>query len=123
MIKIETQDAPKALGPYSLGIIVNGMIYTSGMLGINPSTNELEETIELQAEQAFKNVEAILKEGYSNLDNEVKTTVYLSNLANFGIVNGIYDKYFLSKPARSLCEVKILLKGALIEIEAIAQVK
>lgn len=123
MIKIETQDAPKALGPYSQGIIANGMIYTSGMLGINPNTNVLEETIELQAEQAFKNIEAILKEGNSSLDNVVKTTVYLSNLANFGIVNDIYDKYFISKPARSLCEVKSLPKGALIEIEAIALVK
>lgn len=123
MEKVVTENAPKALGPYSQGIIINGMVYTSGMLGINPKTNTLEDGIENQANQAFKNIEAIVTMAGSSLDKVVKTTVYLSDLSNFGIVNDIYDKYFISKPARSLCEVKALPKGALIEIEAIAYIE
>ena len=118
---ITTKKAPEALGPYSVGIISNGLIYTSGMLGINPSTNTLEEGIEKQANQAFKNIEAILNEANSSLDKVIKTTLFLSDLANFSIVNEIYAKYFTSKPSRSCVEVKKLPKGALLEIEVIAE--
>ena len=120
MKKVETNEAPKALGPYSQGIIANGFIYTSGMLGINPLTNELENGIEKQAEQAFKNIEGIITAANSSLDKVIKTTVFLSDIANFSIVNHIYAKYFISNPARSLVEVSKLPKGALIEIEAVA---
>ena len=118
---ITTKKAPEAVGPYSVGIISNGLIYTSGMLGINPLTNTLEEGIEKQANQAFKNIEAILNEANSSLDKVIKTTLFLSDLANFSIVNEIYAKYFTSKPSRSCVEVKKLPKGALLEIEVIAE--
>lgn len=119
---VETKNAPKALGPYSQAIISNNLVYTSGQLGINPLTNTLEEGIELQANQAFKNISEILKVAGSSLDKVIKTTLFLSDLANFTIVNEIYAKYFTSNPARSCVEVKKLPKDALLEIEVIAEV-
>lgn len=119
---VETKNAPKALGPYSQAIISNNLVYTSGQLGINPLTNTLEEGIELQANQAFKNISEILKVAGSSLDKVIKTTLFLSDLANFSIVNEIYAKYFTSNPARSCVEVKKLPKDALLEIEVIAEV-
>ena len=119
---VETKNAPKALGPYSQAIISNNLVYTSGQLGINPLTNILEEGIELQADQAFKNISEIIKVAGSSLDKVIKTTLFLSDLANFSIVNEIYAKYFTSNPARSCVEVKKLPKDALLEIEVIAEV-
>ena len=117
---INTNEAPKALGPYSQGIYVNGVLYTSGQLGINPKTNILEEEIENQAKQAFENIKEILKALGLSFSNVVKTTLYLKNLNDFSKVNEIYAKYFISNPARSCVEVSNLPKGALIEIDCVA---
>ena len=117
---IETKKAPKALGPYSQGIYANGVLYTSGQLGINPETNALEEGIDKQANQAFKNIGEILAAEGLDFSNVVKTTVFLSDLKNFAKVNEIYATYFISNPARSCVEVASLPKGALLEIEVIA---
>ncbi len=123
MIKIQTNNAPKAIGPYSQAIKVNNMLFISGQLGVDPSTNILEEGIENQAIQAFKNINAILEASSLSLDNVCKTTVFLKDLNDFNLVNEIYKKYFLNNPARSCLEVSRLPKGALIEVEAIAIVE
>lgn len=121
MKKIETNNAPKAIGPYSQGIIANNIIFTSGQIPINPETNEMvENDIEIQAHQAFKNLNNILIEAGSNLQNVIKTTVFVKNINDFSKINEIYSKYFTNNPARSLVEVSNLPKNALIEIEAIA---
>jgi len=120
---IHTDDAPKAIGPYSQAVILNSsdLIFTSGQIGIDPKTNNLVEGIENQTRQVFKNLIAILKEAGSSLDKVVKTTVLLKDINNFALVNKIYDSYFGDhKPARSCFEVANLPKGALIEIEVIA---
>lgn len=119
---IETKKAPGAIGPYSQGVVVNGLIYTSGQLGLNPETGVLPEGIEAQTHQACKNIGEILKANGSSLAKVVKTTVFVADLKDFGIVNEIYSEYFTSKPARSCVEVSKLPKNALIEIEAIAEV-
>lgn len=119
MKTINTKNAPAALGPYSQGINIRNTLYTSGMLGIDPSTNTLKTTIEEQANQAFKNIKAIIEEANFDMKDVIKTTVFLSDLTNFSKVNEIYEKYFISNPCRSCVEVKALPKNALIEIEAI----
>lgn len=117
---VNTKKAPKAIGPYSQGIIVNNIIYTSGQIPINPLTGLIEESdIEAQAHQAFKNLKAILEEAGSSLDKVIKTTVFVKNISDFNKINEIYATYFINKPARSLVEVSCLPKNALIEIEAI----
>lgn len=119
---IATKNAPAAIGPYSQAIKANGMVFTSGQLPINPATGNIDENnIEWQTHQAIKNLEAVLKEAGSDLAKVVKTTVFLSDLGNFGKVNEIYATYFKSEhPGRSCFEVSKLPKAALIEIEAIA---
>ena len=117
---VSTNNAPMAIGPYSQGIIVNNIIYTSGQIPINPLTGLIEASdIETQAHQAFKNLKAILEEAGSSLDKVIKTTVFVKNIADFNKINEIYATYFINKPARSLVEVSSLPKNALIEIEAI----
>ena len=117
---VSTNNAPKAIGPYSQGIIVNNIIYTSGQIPINPLTGLIEASdIEVQAHQAFKNLKAILEEAGSSLDKVIKTTVFVKNIADFNKINEIYATYFINNPARSLVEVSCLPKNALIEIEAI----
>lgn len=120
MKSIETNKAPKALGPYSQGVYSNGVLYTSGQLGIDPKTNNLEEGIEAQAHQAFKNIQEILHGKGLDFSNVVKTTLFLKDLKDFSKVNEIYATYFISNPARSCVEVSHLPKGALLEIEVIA---
>lgn len=119
---INTKNAPAAVGPYSQGIKANGMVFTSGQLPINPATGNIDENnIEWQTHQSIKNLEAVLKEAGSDLSKVVKTTVFLSDIGNFGKVNEIYATYFKGEaPARSCFEVAKLPKAALIEIEAIA---
>ncbi len=119
---IASKNAPAAIGPYSQGIRTSNMVFTSGQLPINPATGNIDENnIDWQTHQAIKNLEAVLKEGGSDLTKVVKTTVFLSDLANFGKVNEIYATYFRSEaPARSCFQVAKLPKDALIEIEAIA---
>ena len=121
MVVISTEKAPGAIGPYSQGYEVNGMVYTSGQLPADPVTGELAEGIAAQAECGCKNVGAILEAAGSGFDKVVKTTCFLADMADFAAFNEVYAKYFTSKPARSCVAVKALPKGALCEIEAIAE--
>ena len=121
-IIISTDKAPKAIGPYSQAIEVNGMIFTSGVIPINPETNELVKgDIKVQAEQAIGNLAALLKEAGSDTEQVIKTTVFIKDMNDFASVNEVYAKYFTKDfPARSCVEVARLPKDVLIEIEAIA---
>lgn len=120
---ITTPDAPAAIGPYSQAIEVNGMIFTSGVIPIIPSTGELVEGgIEAQAEQAIRNLSALIQASGADIKNTVKTTVFIKNMDDFATVNEIYAKYFTTDfPARSCVEVARLPKDVLIEIEAIVE--
>jgi len=118
---IETNKAPRALGPYSQAIETEEYIFVSGMLGIEPSSGKLEEGIEKQMQRILKNLEAILKEAGMTLSHVVKTTIFLKNLKDFSRLNEVYSRYFSPPyPARTTVEVSNLPKGALIEMEAIA---
>ena len=118
---ISTPNAPAAIGPYSQAIEVNGMVFTSGVIPIVPTTGELVTGgIEEQADQAIGNLKALLEESGVTMENVVKTTVFIKNMDDFGKVNEVYAKYFTSQfPARSCVEVARLPKDVLIEIEAI----
>jgi len=119
---IHTADAPAAIGPYSQAIVSGNFVYTSGQIPINPASGNVEgSTIEEQAEQACKNVEAILKAAGSDISKVVKTTCFLKNLGDFAAFNAIYEKHFVSKPARSCFEVSALPKASLVEIETVAE--
>lgn len=118
---ISTDKAPAAIGPYSQAIEVKGMVYTSGVIPVVPSTGEIPEGIEAQADQAIGNMCELLKAAGTNADNVVKTTVFIKNMDDFSKINEIYSKYFTENcPARSCVEVARLPKDVLIEIEAIA---
>lgn len=119
---ISTDKAPQAIGPYSQAIEFNNVVYTSGVIPVNPETNELVTgPIEVQAEQAIKNLAALVQEAGSSVDNVIKTTVFIKDMNDFGKVNEVYAKYFTKNcPARSCVEVARLPKDVLIEIEAIA---
>lgn len=117
---IATDKAPGAIGPYSQGYEVNGIIYTSGQIPVDPATGNIPESIAAQAEQSCKNVGAILEAAGSGYDKVVKTTCFLAEIADFAAFNEVYAKYFISKPARSCVAVKDLPKGVLCEVEAIA---
>ena len=120
---IATTNAPAAIGPYSQAIEYNGMVYASGQIPVNPATGEVEsDNIEGQADQSLKNVGAILKEAGLDYSNVIKTTCFLANMADFQAFNAVYEKYFISAPARSCVAVKDLPKGVLCEVEAIAYV-
>lgn len=121
MKKIDTENAPKAIGPYSQGIIHNDLIYTSGQISIDPVTQKfIDSTIEKQTELVLRNIQSILESQGSNLNKVIKVTIYLQNMNDFDTVNSIYENYFLKKPARSTVEVSKLPKNALIEIDCIA---
>lgn len=117
---IATDKAPGAIGPYSQGYEVNGMIYTSGQIPVDPATGNIPEGISAQAEQSCKNVGAILEAAGSGFDKVVKTTCFLANMEDFTAFNEAYAKYFVSRPARSCVAVKDLPKGVLCEVEAVA---
>ena len=117
---IATDKAPGAIGPYSQGYEVNGVVYTSGQIPVNPATGEIPEGIAAQADQSCKNVGAILEAAGSGYDKVFKTTCFLAEMADFAAFNEVYAKYFTSKPARSCVAVKDLPKGVLCEMEAIA---
>ena len=122
MKKISTNKAPKAIGPYSQGYVSGNLLFTAGQIAINPETGNIDNNdIEWQANQAFKNVLEIVKEAGGDASKVIKTTVFLTDLNNFSIVNKIYETYFISNPARSCVEVKALPKNSLIEIEVIAE--
>ena len=118
---ISTDKAPGAIGPYSQGYIVGEMVYTSGQIPIDPATGEMAEGIEAQTEQSCRNVIAILEAAGSGAEKVIKTTCFLANIADFAAFNEVYAKYFISKPARSCVAVKDIPKGALCEIECIAE--
>ena len=120
MIEIKTNNAPAAIGPYSQAKMVNGFLYTSGQLPIDPKTNEMVEGIVAQATMSCENVKAILEEAGYSFNDVVKTTCYLSDMANFASFNEVYAKYFINNPARSCFAVKELPKNSLVEIEVIA---
>ncbi|MBE5040109.1 RidA family protein [Ructibacterium gallinarum] len=121
MEKIYTKNAPDAIGPYSQAIAVNGMLFTSGQIAINPATGIVEaEDIAGQTEQIMKNLGALLEAGGSSFSKAVKTTCFLADMNDFAVFNEIYGKYFTEKPARSCVAVKALPKGVLAEVEVIA---
>lgn len=120
MNKIETTNAPGAIGPYSQGYVVNGVVYTSGQIPVNPADGTVAETIAEQAKQSCENVGAILEAAGSGFANVFKTTCFLADMADFAAFNEVYAVYFTSNPARSCVAVKDLPKGVLCEIEAIA---
>ena len=121
MRKIATQAAPKAVGPYSQGIAFGSLAFVSGQTPIDPATGALPEgSIEVQAEQACKNVKAVLEAAGSSLRQVIKTTCFLLDMADFQTFNAVYERYFISCPARSCVAVKALPKNAQCEIEAIA---
>lgn len=119
---ISTDKAPAAIGPYSQAIKINGMLFVSGQIPLNPKTGEIVEGgIEAQTVQVLENLKAILTAAGHSLEDVAKTTVYLTNIQDFATVNGIYAKYFQQEcPARVCIEVSNLPKGALIEIDVIA---
>ena len=117
---LETTKAPGAIGPYSQGFEVNGFVYTSGQIPVDPRTGAIPEGIEAQAEQSCKNVGAILESAGTGFDRVFKTTCFLADMADFAAFNEVYAQYFTSKPARSCVAVRELPKGVLCEIEAIA---
>ena len=117
---IYTENAPAAIGPYSQAFEVNGFVYTSGQIPVNPADGSTPEGITAQAEQSCKNVGAILEAASIGFDKVFKTTCFLADMGDFAAFNEVYSKYFISKPARSCVAVKTLPKGVLCEIEAIA---
>ena len=118
---IYTPSAPAAIGPYSQAIAVNGLVYTSGQIAINPATGSIDaQGIEAQAEQVIRNLKAVLEAVGSSLTKVVKTTCFLQSMGDFAAFNAVYEKYFTGKPARSCVDVSKLPKVALVEIEVTA---
>ncbi len=119
--KIYTPNAPAAIGPYSQAVKANGFLFTSGQIPIDPATGEIDgNDITAQTERVCKNLAAVLKEAGISFENVVKTTCFLSDMADFAAFNSVYEKYFVSKPARSCVAVKQLPKSVLCEIELTA---
>lgn len=123
MKKIATDKAPGAIGPYSQAVVCGGLVYTSGQIAIDPATGDLAGAdIATQSEQVMKNLGAVLAAAGSSYEKAVKTTCFLADIADFATFNEIYGRYFTEKPARSCVAVKALPKGALVEVEVIAEV-
>ncbi len=121
---VYTDKAPAAIGPYSQAIILNDILFTSGQIPVDPATGELAgDTIQIQAEQVMKNLDAVLKEAGTSFENAVKTTCFLADMGDFAQFNEIYAKYFVNKPARSCVAVKTLPKNVLCEVEMIAAIE
>ena len=122
MKKVETKMAPAAIGPYSQATEVGNLIFTSGQIPLNPETGVLEGTeIKKQTHRVCKNLKAVLEASGTSLKKAVKTTCFLSNMDDFAKFNEVYAEYFTEKPARSCVAVKELPKGALVEVEVIAE--
>lgn len=120
--KIQTNNAPAAIGPYSQAIVTGNLIFTSGQIPLNPETGVLEgENITEQTHRVCKNLEAVLTAAGGSLKTAVKTVCFLSNMSDFAAFNEVYAQYFTEKPARSCVAVKELPKGALVEVEVIAE--
>lgn len=125
MHSISTEKAPAAIGPYSQGVVVNGLLFASGQIALSPETGELVgATIDEQAEQVMKNVGALLAAAGTDFDHVVKTTCFLEDISDFAKFNAVYAKSFGQKlPARSAVGIDKLPKGALVEVEVIASVE
>ena len=121
MKTISTQNAPAAIGPYSQGKIVGELVFVSGQIPVDPATGAVAEGIQAQAEQSCKNVAAVLEAAGSSMEKVVKTTCFVADMGDFAAFNGVYEKHFTSKPARSCVAAKARPKGVLCEIEAIAE--
>ena len=118
---ISTDKAPAAIGPYSQAIEVNGMVYTSGIIPVDPATGEIPEGAAAQADRVFKSMTALLESAGTSMKNVVKTTVFIKNMEDFAAINEVYAKYFPEPfPARSCIEVARIPKDVLLEAEAIA---
>ena len=120
--KVQTNKAPAAIGPYSQAVVVGNLIFTSGPIPLNPETGILEgENITEQTHRVCKNLEAVLSAAGGSMKSAVKTVCFLSNMSDFGAFNEVYAQYFTEKPARSCVAVKDLPKGALVEVEVVAE--
>ena len=118
---VATTNAPAAIGPYSQAVIINGMLYTSGQIAIDPAVGDIvAKDIDGQTEQVMQNLSAVLTAAGTDFTQVVKTTCFLADIADFAAFNAIYGKYFSEKPARSCVAAKALPKGALVEVEVIA---
>ena len=122
MNTISTSNAPAAIGPYSQAKVINGMLYASGQVPLDPKTGAVGTEINEQTEQVMKNIGAILEAGGTSFEKVVKTTCFIAEMADFAAFNAVYEKYFTSKPARSCVAVKQLPKNVLCEVEVIAEV-
>lgn len=123
MKEIKTTTAPEAIGPYSQAIISGNLVYTSGQIPVNPETGDIPEGINAQAHQVFTNIKNLLAASGSNIENTIKTTVFIQNMEDFSAINEIYASYFAKPyPARSCVQVAKLPKGVLLEVEAIAEI-
>lgn len=121
---IQTDKAPAAIGPYSQAMVLNGVLFTSGQIPVDPATGEIAgTTITEQAEQVMKNLDAVLKEAGTSFEKAVKTTCFIADMGDFAAFNEVYAKYFVNKPARSCVAVKTLPKNVLCEVEVIASVE
>ncbi len=120
--KVYTKNAPEAIGPYSQGMVVGNLVFTSGQIPLNPETGVLEgNNITEQTHRVCKNLKAVLEEAGSSLQKVVKTVCFLNEMGDFAEFNAVYSEYFTGKPARSCVAVKELPKGALVEVEVIAE--
>ena len=120
--KIATEKAPAAIGPYSQAIACGDMVFTSGQIAIDPAVGDIvAKDITGQTEQVMKNLQAVLAAAGTSMENAVKTTCFLAEIADFAAFNEVYGRYFTSKPARSCVAAKALPKGALVEVEVIAK--
>ncbi len=123
MNKIYTKNAPDAIGPYSQAVVINGLVFTSGQIAIDPKTGNVEaSTIEEQTEQVCTNLKNVLNAAGSSIEKAVKTVCFLKDMNDFAAFNAVYGKYFTEKPARSCVAVKQLPKDVLVEVEVIAEV-
>ena len=121
--KIATDKAPAAIGPYSQAMVVGGLVFTSGQIAINPENGNIEATdVVGQTEQVMKNLGAVLAAAGSSFEKAIKTTCFLADIADFAAFNEVYGRYFTEKPARSCVAAKALPKGALVEVEVIAEI-
>ena len=123
MKTVETKNAPEAIGPYSQAKITGGLVFASGQIPVNPASGNIEaDNVAGQTEQVCKNVAALLEAAGSSIDKVVKTVCFLADIADFAAFNAVYEKYFTSRPARSCVAVKDIPKGALVEVECIAEI-
>ena len=120
MKPISTTNAPAAIGPYSQGMDIGNLVFTSGQIPVNPADGTIPEGIEAQAHRSCQNVGAILQAVGSSFDQVLKTTCFLADMADFAQFNAVYETYFISKPARSCVAAKALPKGVLCEIQSIS---